>query len=335
MWAADHYHWQWFAPVAALMTFVFVALTIVSALLWCHLGWRWVRSRGLRLGPAIFIVIGLLVAACGGVWGMFTWSPSGKKVANPAPQGADEFARAKIPQYGTTPLSQRAGDQPDTRGIVGARAKDEPGKTIGPLPTAKALETLARAAPEIAPMVTPSVGDLRLLIECRAGPMARKFPASGDLYLMHLFYAAGVEGGGGLMRTFGEPGSDYGPLQTKEGLRFAYRCEVTNYSSAPLANVRINPTVRFLHTETDGHGGRSVKHDNVLAIREWPIIIPKIEPGPTGRFTFWVINPSEVAAQVSFPTKATGQFLSEDKPRELGVVTSGDPIDVLFPQPYG
>ncbi len=148
MWAADHYHWQWFAPVAAIMTVVFVGLVVISAALWCHLFWRWIRAKGLQLGPAIAIAIGLLIVAGGGVWALFTWQSPEKKAAH---RPAQDSAAAKIAQYGATPLSQRGSDTPNAKGAVGARAKDEPGVTIGPLPTAQAVEAMKARRPKPRP----------------------------------------------------------------------------------------------------------------------------------------------------------------------------------------
>jgi len=55
-----------------------IGLLLASAL-WCHIAWVWLRSKGLQLGPAIVIACVLVLLVGGGIWGAFTWKPSGKK----------------------------------------------------------------------------------------------------------------------------------------------------------------------------------------------------------------------------------------------------------------
>lgn len=76
---------------------------LISVALWCHIGWVWIRSKGLQLGPAIVIAIGLALVAGGTVWGLLTWAP------NPSPKAGQELATA-------TPLvgPPSAASKPDT-----------------------------------------------------------------------------------------------------------------------------------------------------------------------------------------------------------------------------
>jgi len=191
---------------------------------------------------------------------------------------------------------------------------------------------LAAQTPHSQP-VRPAVHqDLRLLVECRSGIMPSKFPESGDLYVMDLFYSEELLDAG-LGRIYGQPGADTGLSMDREGVaRRAFRCEVTNYADAPLANVRIVTSIKFLNPQVDG----SLKYTDVLEVKRGTIYIPKVDPGPAGRFTFYITNASRKAgAQVLFPEVGTGQFLSEDQPRTLGVVISGDMLTALFAQPLG
>src|SRR5208282_660382 len=55
--------------------------TIVFGSIWIHVGWVWIRARGLQLGPAIVIAFGLAVITGGSIWGAFTWTPAVKKEA--------------------------------------------------------------------------------------------------------------------------------------------------------------------------------------------------------------------------------------------------------------
>lgn len=48
-------------------------LVAVCLVLLLHVIWQWLREKGLQLGPAILVFVGVGVALAGGVWGAFTW----------------------------------------------------------------------------------------------------------------------------------------------------------------------------------------------------------------------------------------------------------------------
>jgi hypothetical protein len=74
----------------------------VTAGLWCHIGWVWVRAKGLQLGPAIVIAISMVGLIGGGIWGVATWSPTTKTSPQPAQKKKDVAqAQPKIPSLAT------------------------------------------------------------------------------------------------------------------------------------------------------------------------------------------------------------------------------------------
>ncbi|HUK59723.1 MAG TPA: hypothetical protein VLV50_10875, partial [Stellaceae bacterium] len=72
MWglAQNGFHWPW--QIIYLAIIAGGLGLVVAAILWCHIGWVWLRKMGLQMGPAVVIVIGLLIVSGGAIWGAAT-----------------------------------------------------------------------------------------------------------------------------------------------------------------------------------------------------------------------------------------------------------------------
>ncbi len=67
-----------------------------------------------------------------------------------------------------------------------------------------------------------------------------------------------------------------------------YRCEVTDYFAKALLNVQMSLHMVFREAVVDSQN--RLDRGRVTTDRQWSISIPKLDPGPTGSFAFYVMN---------------------------------------------
>ena len=67
-----------------------------------------------------------------------------------------------------------------------------------------------------------------------------------------------------------------------------YRCEVTDYFPKAFLNVQMSLHMVFREAVVDSQN--RLDRGRVTTDRQWSISIPKLDPGPTGSFAFYVMN---------------------------------------------
>jgi hypothetical protein len=127
-------------------------------------------------------------------------------------------------------------------------------------------------------------------------------PPEGHLFTMQLWHDPDGNRMDSLFlgERFCRPGEalKWEPEQYK--ITTAYRCEITNYEIAPILQLRMSFNIEYRRAEKIGSGTREGELVHSL---ERPVIIPKIDPGPTSEFFFYVYNDGVSYARVT-PSKS-------------------------------
>jgi len=109
------------------------------------------------------------------------------------------------------------------------------------------------------------------------------------------------------------------------------KCEVTNYSSAPLGNVVLFLNVEFREAIAS-KTNQSVQSGNVLATRQTPITIPTLD-SPKGQATFYIHNQSKLFIREWISETGKGIELPNNKERPIAVVQPRNPLGGSFLNP--
>jgi hypothetical protein len=129
-----------------------------------------------------------------------------------------------------------------------------------------------------------------IFLECLSSSLPKVMPESGVFWTLSLQTDAI---GSGFGHAAGPPGMDIGPSPLME----VYRCDVTNYSAGPVANVEMTldvVTYDAVPTDNGFNSGKETARKNVN------LKIPKIDPGKNNQFTFYAFNTSKKFMNVSF-----------------------------------
>jgi len=131
--------------------------------------------------------------------------------------------------------------------------------------------------------IKPKENDLALLVECFSGVM----PTTPErIYALNLFPVPAENGGGGLAEyfSFDNKGERTWPKSKTGFPLMAYKCQLTNYGTAPLFNVFLALHLQFQNSIAEDNG--SERSGEVYLRRDWPISISKIDPGTSNPFVF-------------------------------------------------
>ena len=101
--------------------------------------------------------------------------------------------------------------------------------------------------------------------------------------------------------------------------QLVYKCEVTNYGSIPVLNVRMFLNIDF-QKPVERPGGGGFQGEGPLSRIEWPIDIAKIDPGQTNPFVFYFYNVSPYFAMVKIGDSVSFQRVDESDRRITRIV---------------
>lgn len=298
----EHFHvalpdWIWTAyGVLCAVVAAICALSVVYGF------WTSLRAKGWRVIPIIVLGAGVLLVVVGAVWGLATRThsssapPDGVKASSAAPSLVQsDVAKADHSDTGSGPT---------------------------PRPTRQAIKTGEADAAPLKP---------KFLIQCFSGGMApQKMPDIGEYYEVDLFYNPKnpqTQNGGNMGRRFGTPGGDL--RDVNKAREEAIRCEITNYSGATLVAFRTAMSVTFLEIVPDGESFHSGK---ILITLPVEIDVPKIDPGPSDKFTFFVQNYSPFWAKPEFGSSGVAKRLDSGASVEASIEQTGDVFLTLPPR---
>jgi hypothetical protein len=162
------------------------------------------------------------------------------------------------------------------------------------------------------PRPSPKTSVALLSAEWHSSGHAIVFPSDGVVYGIQLWELPAYQNDG-LTESLGAPGTEVGWAGEVQ------KYSITNYAQATLFNVSMSLHITFKEAIRGSNAG-SLRTGNTTFSREWPISIPKIDPGPDRAFVFYVANISYRWACISLPESVQGETAAEGK-RTFELVT--------------
>jgi hypothetical protein len=151
------------------------------------------------------------------------------------------------------------------------------------------------------PLNAPTVVETPFFAECHNGTMPAVAPAGGRIFGLHVFPIQIANGGGGFVEYGGfKPGQE----MTWSGMPMqAYECKITNYGAVAIFNAEI--MFKWIFQEAVANKNQ-VQSGKVTLERDWPCLIPKIDPGVANPFVFYIYNVSDQFVDVILPASISG-----------------------------
>lgn len=129
----------------------------------------------------------------------------------------------------------------------------------------------------------------QFFIECQKGVMPSIVPPSGRIHVLNPDESDPTPGRG-LADFFATPGAT-GWKFTSDGLpAWAYKCEVTNYTSHVVFNASIHLRLTFREVRPVPGNPNSRGVGPVTLVRPWEFTIPKLDPAPAAPYVFYIWN---------------------------------------------
>ncbi len=178
--------------------------------------------------------------------------------------------------------------------------------------------------PHLPSATHPDVPEIRVFAVCLHRIMPAKWPPSGVVYTLGLFFRDDDDfPRGGLGMVYGPPGSD-AKWSDQQNSIDAYQCSITNFSPSPIIDVDVvlqySSTSAF-RQESGGLGGRGIDYT-----RSWLVQINRIESGKDNPFVFYVYNATDKFVGISLPDHITARQLGEAQKVTIPLYTFGSRV---------
>jgi hypothetical protein len=168
----------------------------------------------------------------------------------------------------------------------------------------------------------PETPDVNLTIECNLADLPNRCPREGQIASMRLFYSPGSEIAEpiGFITKHCRPGTD---VEWFPDLKFpqVYRCEITNYGGEPLLQVSLMFKIEYREMLEAAAGHRQA--GGAAHSREWPVLLPKIDPGKSNAVVFYIYNQSRYFASVIPPDIASFIALNDRSRNHVSLLPIG------------
>jgi hypothetical protein len=165
--------------------------------------------------------------------------------------------------------------------------------------------------------------DSGLVFECHLAELPAKVSPEGLIYTLPLSYAPGSPDNPiGLAMRRGQPGGDWNWSYERRSPQI-YRCEITNYGSAPLLQIGMLFRIEYLEVAASDSNPLVKTSKSVVHSYEWPVLISKIDPGKQNAVCFYVHNQSAYLAHVIPPEKARYIPLGGGSNKEVSLLRIG------------
>jgi hypothetical protein len=147
--------------------------------------------------------------------------------------------------------------------------------------------------------VTAVTASWNLFVECLPAPGKVTFPEKGLVYLLET-QPSDATHGGGLIYMTGIDGSAVGfPSSSK----INYRCTISNLNVYTVLNATVNVREIFRKSIPNPSGAGTVSGPTTTD-GSWALTVPKIDPGESGAFAFYVFNVTDQFVDVFFGPRA-------------------------------
>jgi hypothetical protein len=128
-----------------------------------------------------------------------------------------------------------------------------------------------------------------------------------------MYHVQVQDGGGVLTPVGGSPGSAV--YVGANYLMRLHQCRVVNYGVSALTRVRL--PLRAVYAEAISRGPGMSQSGAVIREHFLNIQIPKIDPGASNPFVFYLVNFSRSYVQIYAPASATATVIGESVEREI------------------
>jgi len=189
-------------------------------------------------------------------------------------------------------------------------------------------EVPADRATEEVPATTPTP-QINLSLQCRWKQMPKVMPREGRIVVLSSHSVSPEQlGGADLAEYFGSDGSP--TPWAGENFIFGHRCELFNYSDAPVFNVETTFQMDVLSVIKNESGSLS-SGDPIKAV-EWHLNVPKVDAGAATPFVFYILNNWKYFLRFNLPSEAKLLDQSE-KTRVVSIGTAPSTYPAMFLNP--
>lgn len=162
-----------------------------------------------------------------------------------------------------------------------------------------------------------------MFINFGVSPFPEVYPPNGEIFGMPAMGGRSLlsdeYGGGGLSKHFGKPGQVFG-MDTVQHL--PSKLEITNYSDKALTNISMSFRLTFWEAVPNKDNPNNVQSGKIVGERSWPVVIPKLDQGPSNALQIWVYHLGPYFMQVDLPTNAKASLIGQS---QIGEVTVSFP----------
>jgi len=98
---------------------------------------------------------------------------------------------------------------------------------------------------------------------------------------------------------------------------------VKYYGPEPLLQVGLKFKIEYQEISPSGESGKTLRSGNTIHSGEWPVLLPKIDPGRSNSVVFYVYNESRYFARVAPPEVASYINLNDGKRQQASLLHIG------------
>jgi hypothetical protein len=194
------------------------------------------------------------------------------------------------------------------------------------------MDKIEETSTIVKPQKTPeliNIDDIAVFVECEHKPIPKTIPFDRDSKGVMFFKKSPIVPYQGF-HNIGIPGEPNVGMADRNG--FGYVCQLTNYGTITVSDVKMTLGLRFKEVAKQGSGSY---YPGITKFSDaWPFSITKIDPGASERFVFYMKNITEDFLEVSMPEFIELRRLRESPQRKVPLFHHGNERVVQFVFPW-